>query len=106
MDSIDVTQSDSSSAVFEMSPEYRKKSSPGQQEGKIVFHNADDVPVEYTDQKQSAFDETMSFNSVIAKISGHSILDIGHAQVKNFNLNVSDSSAIVLSGTALKLAKQ
>ena len=104
MDSISVTQSDSSSVVFEMSPDYRKQSSPNRQVGKIVFHNADDVAVAYKDPKD-AFDETMSFNSVIAKISGHSILDIGHAQLKNFNLDVSDSSAIVLSGTALKLAK-
>jgi hypothetical protein len=105
MDSIDVTQSDSSSVIFEMSPDYRKQSSPKRQEGKIVFHNAEDVAVAYKDPKD-AFDEAMSFNSVTAKISGHSILDIGHAQVRNFSLNVSDSSAIVLSGTALKLAKQ
>jgi len=103
MDSINVTQSDSSSVVFEMSPDYRKQLSPGP-EGKIVFHNADDVEVVYKDPKD-AFDETMAFKSVTAKISGHSILDIGHAQVKNFSLDVSDSSAIVLSGTALKLAK-
>lgn len=89
MDSIDVTQSDSSSVIFEMSPDYRKSSSPN---------------LASKDPKNT-FDETMSFNSVTAKISGHSILDIGHAQVENFNLNVSDSSAIVLSGTALKLAK-
>jgi hypothetical protein len=105
MDSINVTQSDSSSVVFEMSPDYRKQLSPNQQEGKIIFHNAEDVAVTYKDPKDG-FDETMSFNSVTAKITGHSILDIGHAQVKNFSLDVSDSSAIVLSGTALKLAKQ
>jgi hypothetical protein len=105
MDSIDVTQSDSSAVVFEMSPDYRKHSAPNQQEEKIAFHNAEDMEVAHKDPKD-AFDEAMSFNAVTAKISGHSILDIGHAQVKNFSLNVSDSSAIVLSGTALRLTKQ
>jgi hypothetical protein len=57
--------------VFEMFPDYRKQSSPNHQEGKIAFHNADDVEIAYKNP-QNAFDEARFFNSVAAKINGHS----------------------------------
>lgn len=106
MDSINVYQSDSSAVKFEISPDYRKNPSQSQKEGKIKFHNAAGMAVTYSDPQQNNFDESMLINSVRATLKDHSILDIGHAQVKNLNIDVSDSSAIVLSGTALKLAKQ
>jgi hypothetical protein len=106
MDSINITQKDSSSVTFEMSPDYRKQPSSTQEEGKIEFHNANGIAVPYEDPKQNAFDENMSINSVRATVKDHSILDIGHAQIQNLDVHVSDSSAIILSGGALKLAKQ
>ena len=101
MDSINISQSDSSSVVFEMSPDYRKSSSENQPQGKVEFHNSADVAVVYP-TPQNDFTESMSIKSVTANIEGHSILDVGHAQIKNLWLHVADSSAIVLSGDALK----
>ncbi len=107
LDSVNVYQSDSSAVVFEMSPDYRKQASgdqsqANQQAGKIAYHDANGVLVEYKGRKQNNFDETMFFKSVTAYIKDHSILDIGHAQINNLSVNVSDSAAIVLSGAALK----
>ena len=85
-----------------MSPDYRKNSSEKQTQGKILFHDGNGVLVEDTKQEQKSFDETMSFTSVTASIKGHSILDVGHAQIQKLQLQVSDSSAIVLSGDAVK----
>ena len=47
----------------------------------------------------------MSINAVTANIKDHSILDIGHAQIQKLQVQVSDSSAIVFSGDALKKMK-
>ena len=111
LDSVNVYQSDSSSVVFEMSPDYRKQSQgnvmqSNQQRGKIEFHNSKGVLVEDKAQEQNDFDESMSIRSVHAVVRDHSILDIGHAQIKNLDVQVTDSSAIVLSGDALmKLRK-
>ena len=106
MDSINVYQSDSSAVRFEVSPDYRKQPSENAKQGKIELHNAAGMAVKFSDGEQNNFDETMSINAVTANLKDHSIFDIGYAQVKNLNINVSDSSAIVLSGTSLKLAKQ
>lgn len=101
MDSINVTQSDSTAVVFEMSPDYKKSSCDNRPQGKVEFHNEAGVAVVYPTQK-SDFDESMSINTVTANIRGYSILDIGHAQIQKLYVDVSDSSAIVLSGNALK----
>ncbi|HVX28538.1 MAG TPA: hypothetical protein VHB70_19470 [Parafilimonas sp.] len=102
LDSVNVYQSDTSSVVFEMSPDYRKNPNEKQTQGKIEFHDANGSLIEDKKQEQNNFDETMSFRSVQATVQGHSILDIGHAQIQNLQAQVSDSSAIVLSGNALK----
>jgi hypothetical protein len=103
MDSVVVNQSDSSAVKFEISPDYRKKTSDHAQKGRIAFHNADGVLVTVKGQQQeSNFDEGMSIHFVRATIKDHSILDVGHAQVKNLQIKVSDSAAIVLSGDSLK----
>jgi hypothetical protein len=47
-------------------------------------------------------DESMNINSVNANVQGYSVLDIGHAQIGSMRLNIADSSAIILSGGALK----
>lgn len=46
--------------------------------------------------------ESFHVKSVVADMSGYSILDIGHAQVDSLKLNVEDSSAVLLSGGTLK----
>ncbi|MEH6307252.1 hypothetical protein RYH73_16510 [Olivibacter sp. CPCC 100613] len=44
----------------------------------------------------------MSVQKVTADLQGRTLLDIGRAYVNELNLNVADSSAIILSGYALK----
>jgi len=100
LDSITVTQSDSSAVVVEMSPDYRKKPSQAERQGKRQFQITAGEVIVYSPQND--FNESMSINSVTANIKDHSILDIGHAQIKKLNVNVSDSSAIVLSGGTLR----
>ena len=100
LDSITVTQSDSSAVTVEMSPDYRKTPSPAAPQGKMQVHNAADEAMVYSPEKD--FDESMSINTVTANIKGHSILDIGYAQIKKLSVQVSDSSAIVLSGGTLR----
>ena len=102
MDSINITQSDSTSVVFEMSPDYRKSNTEDNPEGKLKFHNSAGVAVEYPSPQQKEFNESMSIKTVTANIKGYSILDVGHAQILTLQLQVQDSSAIVLSGDALK----
>lgn len=102
MDSINVTQSDSSAVIFEMSPDYKKQPSKDEAPGKIQFHNAAGVPVTYPSVEQNDFNECMTIHAVTANVKDHSILDIGHAQIEKLQMQVSDSSAIVLSGGALK----
>lgn len=97
MDSINITQSDSSGVKFEMSPDYKIN----ERQEKIEIYRKDGATaIEKGPTKN--FDETMSFKSVIASIRGHSILDVGHAQIQKLKVQVSDSSAIILSGDALK----
>ena len=101
MDSINITQHDSTSVVFEMSPDYRKSASDNKPEGKVEFHNTMGEAVVYS-TKQNDFNESMSINFVTANLQGYSILDVGHAQIQKLQLQVSDSSAIALSGGALR----
>jgi len=83
MDSINVVQKDSASVEFEMSPDY--KSTP-------LIRSSNEIKS----------DEAMNINSVNANLQGYTILDVGHAQIQSLQLNIADSSAIVLSGGALK----
>jgi hypothetical protein len=106
MDSINITQSDSTNVVFEMSPDYRKSSSDIQPQGKVVIHNIAGIRSAEVLAPQTDFSGNMSIRSVTANIKGHSILDIGHAQIQHLQLQIQDTSAIVLSGNALRLNKQ
>ena len=47
-------------------------------------------------------DEAMYIKSVNANLQGYSILDVGHAQIDSLQLKIADSSAIIISGGALK----
>ena len=83
MDSINVVQKDSASVEFEISPDYKSTS-----------------PVTTSNGIKS--NEAMNINFLIANLQGYSILDVGHAQIQSLQLNIADSSAIVLSGGALR----
>ena len=111
LDNLNIYQSDSSVVVFEMSPDYRKQPVENgriitEAGGKIQFHTSDGLLVEDKSLESNNFDEGMSIQSLHAIVKDHSLLDVGHAQIKNIKVNVSDSSAIVLSGKALSLSKQ
>jgi hypothetical protein len=106
LDSINIFQSDSSAVKFEMSPDYKKTTAANRETvGKIEFHDASGASIIYTEPQQNNFDESMTIRSVTANLKDHSILDIGHAQIQHLQLQVSDSSAIVLSGNALQKVK-
>jgi len=70
-DTLNVTQSDSSQVIFEMSPDL--KASP-----------------------------VMNFKNVTANMTGYTLLDVGRGYIDHMKLNISDSSAVILSGRSLK----
>lgn len=102
MDSINVTQKDSATVEFEMSPDYKSKDRKDTVINKsFQISFGDNLPqsVSGSDIKS---DEAMKIELVKAHISGNSIMDVGHAQIRSLQLNIADSSAIILSGGALK----
>jgi hypothetical protein len=103
MDSLTIAQTDSSAIVFEMSPEYKKvPSSTDEPKPMVVKSNVNGGVVTYTPGSPIASPEAMSINSVKADLQGYTILDLGHAQVRALQLHIADSSAIILSGGALR----
>jgi hypothetical protein len=85
-DTLNISQKDSSEVVFEMSPEYKKP----------------ERNVSMIDNAEIKSPEAMTIQSVNANVQGHSLLDIGHAQISSIKLDIADSSGIMLSGGALK----
>jgi hypothetical protein len=103
MDSINVVQKDSASVEFEMSPDYKSKKREGTVLNKsIEIHFGDNTVTPGAGLNDIKSDEAMSINSVDANVQGYSILDLGHAQIGSLRLSIADSSAIILSGGALK----
>ncbi|MDQ2864569.1 MAG: hypothetical protein M3R50_13170 [Bacteroidota bacterium] len=103
MDSINVVQKDSASVEFEMSPDYKSKKEMDSTVNKGVQIHFGDKTIDLgTDLNDIKSDEAMSINSVNATVQGYSILDLGHAQIQSLQLKIADSSAIILSGGALK----
>lgn len=106
LDSVRIYQSDSSAVKFEMSPDYFL--SPGASQPQqtamatVVSKTGTAVVNVRMPVEPKTFDESMSIRSLAATIKDHSILDVGHAQIQQLQVRVSDSSAIVLSGQALK----
>jgi hypothetical protein len=92
MDTVNIYQRDSSAIVFEISPEYLTN---------VVTDNTR-IGFSANNITQTNRNESMSINSVNADIGGHCLLDIGHAQIQSLQLHIQDSSAIILSGGALK----
>ena|SRR6185312_14293109 len=103
MDSIAVFQIDSSEVVFEMSPDYKPvKSTEKEKSATITIGSA---PPGLSSLTQIESPEAMSIKSVKADIQGYSLLDLGHAQIDSLQLKIADSSAIIISGGALKKFK-
>ena len=92
LDSLTIAQKDSTEVVFEMAPEYQT----------TVITDQQRVGVSVTTREQINSNESMSVNSLVASITGNSLLDIGHAQIQSLQLQIADSSGIILSGGALK----
>ena len=106
MDSINIYQSDSSAVKFEISPDIQNKSSDDNQSPPMAVHlNQGGVFASSPPAEQKSFNESISIRSVTAIIKDHSILDIGYAQIQNLKLQITDSSAVVLSGNALQKIK-
>ena len=89
LDSLSIIQKDSSEVVFEMSPEYKP----------IVTAAKTLVAIE---AGKSQSNEAMTIQSVNANLEGHTLLDIGHAQIQSLKLNIADTSGIILSGGTLQ----
>ncbi|MEP6926783.1 MAG: hypothetical protein ABI834_04060 [Ginsengibacter sp.] len=105
LDSLNVSQKDSSEVVFEMSPEYK---SPPIQASKRKIITADNSFGQITiaaGNEVIKSSEAMTLRSLIANVQGNSLLDIGHAQIGLLQLHIADSSGIILSGGALKKVK-
>ena len=103
MDSITVFQRDSSEVVFEMSPDYKPVKSTEKE--KSVTITIGSAPPGKSSLTQIESPEAMSIKSVKADVQGYSLLDLGHAQIDSLQLKIADSSAIIISGGALKKFK-
>jgi hypothetical protein len=103
LDSINVFQRDSSEVVFEMSPDYKPVKSIEKE--KSVTMTIGSAPLDMSSSNQIESPEAMSIKTVKADIQGYSLLDLGHAQIDSLQLSIADSSAIIISGGALKKFK-
>ena len=101
LDSLHITQRDSSEVVFEMSPDLK---------GQVSLHaGSTGSDIQKTSPGQDVTSnswETMYVKTVDANVQGVSLLDIGHAQINSLKLNISDTSAIILSGGSLRKFKR
>ena len=100
LDSITIFQRDSSEVVFEMSPDYK----PDAQPGVMKFKTPNGGEATYT-PAQIKSNEAMAISRVKADLQGYSLLDLGHAQIDSLQLSIADSSAIIISGGALRKFK-
>jgi hypothetical protein len=105
LDSLDISQKDSSEVVFEMSPEYNAPPVP-ESPAKTVIAGNSFGQIRITPAAEIIkSNEAMTFQSLTAKVEGNSLLDVGHAQIESIHLNIADSSGIILSGNSLKKLK-
>jgi hypothetical protein len=105
LDSLNVSQKDSSEVVFEMSPEYKNEFIPEARIKSIADKNSfGQIRINLEDVKIKR-NESIRLKYLKAHVEGNSLLDIGHSQIGSLNLQIADSSAIILSGGALKKIK-
>jgi hypothetical protein len=95
LDSVTISQRDSSEVVFEMSPKYQT----------TTITDPNRIGVSFSASIQINSKEAMSINSVKAELQGYTLLDLGHAQIDSLQLKIADSSAIILSGGGLRKYK-
>jgi hypothetical protein len=105
LDSLNIAQQDSAAVVFEMSPEYAF----GKTATKTEYVNQNDSTAifslkDHTLPNGIKSKEAMFIRAVTASVQGVSLFDVGHAQIGSLQLNIADSSGILLSGSALKKA--
>jgi hypothetical protein len=95
LDSLTISQKDTSEVIFEMSPDYQT----------TVVTDPTRIGVRFVATQQINSNEAMSIHSVSANLKGYTLLDLGHAQIDSLQLSIADSSAIIISGGALKKFK-
>ena len=107
LDTLNVSQKDSSVVVFEMSPEYKSEQLIADRGRKALVNVNTGGMAVFDKSRDEAIksDEAMTIQSVAANLQGYTLLDLGHAQVNSLQLNIADSSAIILSGGALRKLK-
>lgn len=102
LDSITVYQRDSAQVTFEMSPDYAKSSLEDKKSAETKLSITKGNVVTEVRSQSAKSEVAFSIKSVKADLKDYTILDIGHAQVQNLKLDIADSSAVILSGGALK----
>lgn len=112
LDTLTINQHDSSRVVFKMSPDLENKPVEGQRmilEAPLNVHkeplNLNKDQTGPGQEAQPVSWETLHMRYVDANVHGVSILDLGHAQIHTLHLNISDTSAIILTGGGLKKLK-
>jgi hypothetical protein len=106
LDTLHISQKDSSEVIFEMSPEYKSVQSTSENQKVIIDQAKPGLVTLNPPPQQIKSDETMTIQSVNANLQGYTLLDLGHAQIKSLQLTIADSSAIILSGGTLKKVKE
>jgi hypothetical protein len=103
LDSLNISQKDSAEVVFEMSPD-NWRSGPARGELNVKSRSGPSVRVIMNEpqNEQIKSPEAMNIRYLQVKLEGNTLLDVGHAQIDSLQLAISDSSAIVLSGGALR----
>lgn len=114
LDSLHISQKDSSEVVFEISPDLKGKKI--QDSDAILSRATEDSRQDKTgianQQISTGTDvpikswETIYVRTVNASLQGASILDLGHAQINSLKINISDTSAVILSGQSLRSFKK
>ncbi|NIG55667.1 hypothetical protein [Chitinophaga sp. Cy-1792] len=89
-DDISIKATDTTGIVFEMSPDLKKSGSTVLRQGEMEIA---------ADKKGW---DAFHIRKLSAIVSGHSFVDVGHAQIDSVDFQVADSSAIVLSGGAIQ----
>jgi hypothetical protein len=89
LNKVSLKASDTTEIIIEMSPLLMKSHSPN---NAITKNEIPEIVKGW---------DVLHINSLDAVISGSSLIDVGHAQIDSINTNVSDSSAIILSGGTL-----
>jgi len=112
LDTLTISQRDSSKVVFEMSPELMNanltdleaKGLKGTQTIQREGFNPSNTMLATPPVRKGW--ETMNVQFVKADLKDVSLLDIGHAQIKSLRLDVADSAAVILSGGTLRTIRK